>query len=194
MERVCVFLGSSFGRNRAYPEAARAVARLLARRGLGLVYGGARIGLMGVVADEAAAAGVEVIGVIPQNLVDREVANATLSDLRVVSSMHERKAAMAELADGFIALPGGLGTLEELFEILTWSQLGLHAKPCGALNVQGFFDGLGAFLDRATDEGFIAPEHRDLLLVDPDAESLLERLETWKPPRVDKWLGDTSQT
>ena len=194
MERVCVFLGSSFGRHPAYVEAARTVARLLARRGLGLVYGGARIGLMGVVAEEAAAAGVEVTGVIPQSLVDREVANDALSDLRVVSSMHERKAAMAELADGFIALPGGLGTLEELFEILTWSQLGLHAKPCGALNVRGYFDGLGMFLDRATGEGFIAPQHRELLIVDSDAEALLDRLEVWESPQVEKWLGDASET
>ncbi|MBA2517587.1 MAG: TIGR00730 family Rossman fold protein [Solirubrobacterales bacterium] len=194
MERVCVFLGSSSGRDPAYAEAALGVAQLIARRGLGLVYGGARIGLMGVVADEAAALGVEVIGVIPQSLVDREVANASLSDLRVVGSMHERKAAMAELADGFIALPGGLGTLEELFEILTWSQLGLHSKPCGALNVLGYFDGLGAFLDRARDEGFMAPGHRDLLLMESQADVLLERLETWKPPHVEKWLDDASET
>jgi uncharacterized protein (TIGR00730 family) len=195
VQRVCVFIGSNPGHDPAYAEAARGLARLLAARGLGLVYGGARIGLMGVVAGEMAAAGGEVIGVIPQDLVDREVANTALDDLRIVGSMHERKAAMASLADGFVALPGGLGTLEELFEILTWSQLGLHAKPCGALNVLGYYDGLVDFLDRSVQEGFVRPQHRDLLLLDEDAEALLDRLAGWAPPDLGrKWITDPAST
>jgi uncharacterized protein (TIGR00730 family) len=195
VQNVCVFIGSNPGHHPAYAEAARSLARLLAARRLGLVYGGARIGLMGVVAREMAAAGGEVIGVIPQDLVDREVANTDLEDLRVVGSMHERKAMMASLADGFVALPGGLGTLEELFEILTWSQLGLHAKPCGALNVRGYYDGLAGFLDRAVEEGFVRPQHRQLLLLDEDAEALLDRLEKWAPPDLGrKWITDPAST
>jgi uncharacterized protein (TIGR00730 family) len=195
VQNVCVFIGSNSGHDPAYADAARGLARLLAARGIGLVYGGARIGLMGVVATEMAAAGGEVVGVIPQDLVDREVANTELDDLRVVGSMHERKAMMASLADGFIALPGGLGTLEELFEILTWSQLGLHAKPCGALNVRGYYDGLAAFLDRSVSEGFVRPQHRELLLLDEDAEALLDRLADWTPPELGrKWITDPAGT
>lgn len=195
VQHVCVFIGSNPGHDPAYADAARGLARLLAARGLGLVYGGARIGLMGVVAAEMAAAGGEVIGVIPQDLVDREVANTELEDLRVVGSMHERKAMMASLADGFVALPGGLGTLEELFEILTWSQLGLHEKPCGALNVRGYYDGLAGFLDRSVAEGFVRPQHRELLLLDEDAETLLDRLTAWEPPDLGhKWITDPAST
>jgi uncharacterized protein (TIGR00730 family) len=195
VQNLCVFIGSNPGHHPAYADAARGLARLLVARGLGLVYGGARIGLMGIVAKEMTAAGGDVVGVIPQDLVDREVANTELDDLRVVGSMHERKAMMASLADGFIALPGGLGTLEELFEILTWSQLGLHAKPCGALNVRGYYDGLATFLDRSVSEGFVRPQHRDLLLLDEDAEALLDRLEAWTPPELGrKWITDPAGT
>jgi len=194
VQRICVFMGSNPGRHPDYEAASRGLARLLADRGVGLVYGGARIGLMGAVAQEVAAHGGDVIGVIPQSLVDREVAATELADLRIVGSMHERKALMAELSDGFVALPGGLGTFEELFEILTWSQLGLHSKPCGALDVRGYYAGLGAFLDHAVGEGFLTEANRELLLVDPDAERLLDRLADWTPPAVETWLSDPSET
>ena len=187
-------MGSNPGRHPDYEAAARELDRLLVDRGLGLVYGGARIGLMGAVAQEVSAHGGEVIGVIPQSLVDREVAATELADLRIVGSMHERKALMAELSDGFVALPGGLGTFEELFEILTWSQLGLHAKPCGALDVRGYYAQLGAFLDHAVREGFVSPANRELLLVDDDASRLLDRLADWTPPAVETWLADASET
>ncbi len=187
-------MGSSPGHHPDYEAAARGLARQLVDRGLGLVYGGARIGLMGAVAEEVAGHGGEVIGVIPQGLVDREVAATDLADLRIVGSMHERKALMAELCDGFVALPGGLGTFEELFEILTWSQLGLHAKPCGALDVRGYYGQLGAFLDHAVAEGFVSRVNRDLLLVDGDAGALLDRLAAWQPPDVTPWLVDASET
>ena len=177
MPRVCVFIGSSPGRDPAYAQAARDLADELSRRGIGLVYGGASVGLMGEVARAMAAAGGEVIGVIPQHLVDREVANTAISDLRVVGSMHERKALMAELADGFVTLPGGLGTLEELFEILTWNILGIYDKPCALLNVRGYYDGLERFLDHAADEGFIRAEHRAAIVVSDDLETVLDSLE-----------------
>jgi uncharacterized protein (TIGR00730 family) len=189
MRRVCVYCGSSPGRDPVYREAAVALVHTLAERGLGVVYGGARVGLMGVVADEALAAGAEVIGVIPQALVEREIAHTGLSDLRVVGSMHERKAQMAELADAFVALPGGLGTLEELFEVATWSQLGLHVKPCGLLNVRGYYDGLAGMLDHAVSERFLRPENRAIVLVESDPAALVDALAAWEPPaRVDKWI------
>src|SRR3954464_8084735 len=159
MRRVCVYCGSSPGSDPAYREAAVALVHALAERGIGVVYGGAHVGLMGVVADEALAGRAQAIGRIPQALVDREIAHTGLDDLRVVGSMHERKAQMAELADAFVALPGGLGTLEELFEVATWSQLGLHDKACGVLNVRGYYDGLAAFLDHAVGEGFLRAQH-----------------------------------
>ena len=187
-------MGSNPGRHPDYEAAARSFARLLVARGLGLVYGGARIGLMGAVAEEVAAQGGDVIGVIPQGLVDREVAATDLADLRVVGSMHERKALMAELCDGFVALPGGLGTFEELFEILTWSQLGLHSKPCGALDVRRYYTGLGTFLDHAVAEGFLTRASRELLLIDDDSETLLDRLGAWQPPGFTKWLADESES
>ncbi len=177
MTRVCVFCGSSPGLRPAYQEAAGRLGALLAHRGLQLVYGGASIGLMGALADACLAAGGHVIGVIPQNLVDREIAHDRLSELRIVGSMHERKALMAELADAFIVLPGGMGTLEEACEILTWGQLGLHAKPCGFVNVVGFFDHLMAFLDHAADERFLKREHRSMVIVEREPASLLARLE-----------------
>jgi uncharacterized protein (TIGR00730 family) len=189
MRRVCVYCGSSPGRDPAYREAAVALVRTLAARGLGVVYGGAHVGLMGVVADEALAAGAEVIGVIPQALVDREIAHTGLADLRIVGSMHERKAQMAELADAFVALPGGLGTLEELFEVATWSQLGLHVKPCGLLNVLGYYDGLAGMLDHAVAERFLRPENRAIITVEADPGAMVDALAAWTPPaRVDKWL------
>jgi uncharacterized protein (TIGR00730 family) len=189
MRRVCVYCGSSPGRAPEYRDAAVALVGALVERGLGVVYGGAHVGLMGVVADEALAAGAEVIGVIPQALVDHEIAHTGLSDLRIVGSMHERKAQMAELADAFVALPGGLGTLEELFEVATWSQLGLHVKPCGLLNVRGYYDGLAGMLDHAVSERFLRPENRAIVLVESEPSTLVDALAAWEPPaRVAKWI------
>ena len=188
MQRVCVFCGSSPGANPRYLTTAHRLGIVLAQRGIGLVYGGGCVGLMGVLADAVLAEGGEVIGVIPQSLVDLEVAHVGLPDLRVVSSMHERKALMADLSDGFIALPGGLGTLEELSEILTWAQLGFHAKPCGLLDVRGYFRHLLAFLDHALAERFIRPAHRAMLLEDEDPEALLDAMRAYEPPRREKWI------
>ena len=183
LRRICVFCGASAGRNPQYATVAALVGASLAQRGIELVYGGSAVGLMGAVADGALAAGGRVTGVIPAALVDRELAHKGVTELRVVTTLHERKAAMAELSDAFLALPGGLGTLEELAEVLSWAQLELHAKPVGALDVAGFFGPLVAYLDHAEREGFIAPGHRDLLLVDDDLGRLLERFATWRPPR-----------
>lgn len=188
MPRICVFAGSSPGTHPAYLETASALGATLAARGIGVVYGGARVGLMGALADAALAAGGHVTGVIPSALVAREIAHRGLSDLRIVASMHERKAVMAELSDAFIALPGGLGTLEELFEVLTWAQLGLHRKPAGLLNVHGYFDGLLSFLDHAVGERFLKAQQRAMLVVGAGVEDLLTQLQTYEPPRVDKWL------
>ena len=182
LRRICVFCGASPGRNPRYAEVASSVGRALADRGVELVYGGGRLGLMGAVADGALAAGGRVTGVIPAGLVDRELAHTGVSDLRIVTTLHERKAVMAELSDAFLALPGGLGTLEELAEVLSWAQLELHAKPIGALDVGGFFGPLVAYLDHATHEGFVAARHRDLLIVDEDLDRLLQRFEAWQPP------------
>ena len=188
LRRLCVYAGSNAGARPAHADAAAALARELAARGVGLVYGGGKVGLMGVLADAVLAAGGEAIGVIPHALVDREVAHAGLTDLRVVGSMHERKALMAELAGGFVAVPGGIGTLEELIEVLTWSQLGIHAKPCGVLDANGFYSGLSGFLDHMVSEGFLRSQHRATLLSAADPETLLDRLEAWEPVRVAKWL------
>ena len=188
MQSVCVFCGSNPGARRAYAEAARGLGRTLAGRGMRLVYGGGAVGLMGTLADAALEAGGTVVGVIPGVLVEREIAHAGLTEIRVVHSMHERKYTMTELSDAFVALPGGVGTLEELFEVWTWSQLGLHAKPVGLLNVDGYFDALIAFLDHQTDERFMRGEHRDMLLVDTDPERLLERLADYRAPAVEKWI------
>ena len=190
MKRVCVFCGSSGGADRRFLEAAVALAGTLAGRGLGLVYGGASVGLMGAMADAALARGGHVTGVIPTTLVNREIAHRGLSDLRVVATMHERKALMADLSDAFIALPGGLGTLDESFEVLTWSQLGLHAKPFGLLDVAGYWQPLAAFLDHAVASGFIKPAHRALVHVEVSADALLDRLATARAGTVDKW-GET---
>jgi uncharacterized protein (TIGR00730 family) len=188
MRRVCVFAGSSAGVRSEYATAAAAVGRALHAQGIELVYGGAHVGLMGVVADATLAAGGRATGVIPEALVSKELAHAGLSDLRVVSSMHERKALMSDLSDGFIALPGGWGTWEELFEVLTWAQLGLHRKPCGLLNVGGYFDGLLAFLAHSVAEGFVRPQHASMLLVADTPETLLARITTYRPPLVEKWI------
>jgi uncharacterized protein (TIGR00730 family) len=181
LRAICVFCGASAGTDPAYLAAARAVGAALADRGIEVVYGGGRLGLMGAVADAALAAGGRVTGVIPSALVDREVAHLGLTDLRIVTSLHERKALMADLADAFIALPGGLGTLEELAEVLSWAQLELHAKPIGGLNVAGYFEPLAAFLDHATAEGFIAPAQRRLLMIEADLDALLDRFAAWVP-------------
>lgn len=193
MKRICLFAASNPGVRPSYAVAAAAFGRLLAARGIGLVYGGAGIGLMGAAANAALAAGGEVIGVIPQSLVDREIAHAGLTSLRVVGSMHERKALMSELSDGFAVLPGGLGTLEELFEVLTWSQLGFHAKPCGLLNIEGYYDGLLAFLDHTVTEGLLPAGNREMLLVAGDGEELLEKFAAYRPKRVEKWLERKSE-
>lgn len=176
MRRLGVFCGSRDGARPVYREAAHALGRVLAARGVGVVYGGASVGLMGAVADAALAAGGEVVGVIPRSLVEREIAHRGLTALHVVETMHERKARMAALADGFVALPGGVGTFEELFEVWTWGQLGLHAKPCGVLDVAGYYAPLLAFIDRGVAEGFIRPAQRETLVVDDDAARLVDRL------------------
>jgi uncharacterized protein (TIGR00730 family) len=188
VKRICVFSGSSPGGDLAYRAAATDLGHRLAERGIEVVYGGASVGLMGAVADAAMEGGGHVIGVIPQSLVDREIAHPHISDLRVVESMHERKALMADLADAFIALPGGVGTLEELFEIYTWNQLGLHAKPLGLFNVRGYYDGLARFLDHAVAERFVTPKHRAMLLVDEDLGALLDGLDAWEAPTQPKWI------
>jgi uncharacterized protein (TIGR00730 family) len=187
VRRICVYAGSNPGTDPAYAEAARELAALLAERGIGLVYGGGHVGLMGVLADTALEAGGEVIGVMPQALIDREIGHTGLTELRVVGSMHERKALMAELSDAFVAVPGGIGTLEELIEVYTWSQLGIHRKACGVLNVAGYYDHLAAFLDHAVEAGFLRPQHRAVLTVAADPGELIDRLATYEPPTVAKW-------
>jgi uncharacterized protein (TIGR00730 family) len=192
--RLCIFCGSSPGARPDYAAATEELAQLLARRGIGVVYGGASVGLMGLLADSALAAGGEVVGVIPAALEAKEIAHTGLTDLHVVGSMHERKALMAELSDGFIALPGGSGTLEELFEVFTWSQLGLHRKACALLNVAGYYDGLEAFLDHAVRERFLRAEHRAMLLCEDTPPAVLDALERFEAPAVDKWLDRAAQT
>lgn len=188
MKRLCVFAGSSPGRRGGYREGAKALARTAVERGYGIVYGGGRVGLMGVLADAALAAGGEVVGVIPAALETKELAHPEISCLEVVASMHERKARMAELASAFVALPGGVGTLEETFEVYTWAQLGLHHKPCGLLNLEGYWDHLGRHLDHAVAERFLKPQHRRMLVVEEDPIRLLDRLEAYTPPAVPKWI------
>ena len=190
--RVCVFCGSSIGADPAYRDAAEHVGRTLAERGAGLIYGGAAVGTMGALADAALAAGGHVTGVIPQSLVDREVAHPRLSDLHVVADLHERKAKMASLADAFLVLPGGAGTLEELFEVFTWAQLGLHHKPIALLDVAGFYQPMLRFLDHMAGQGFLRPEYRDMLIVDTDVAAVLDR---YAGHRVlqDKWSTEHSE-
>jgi len=188
LRRVCVYLGSSPGGDPAYRAATEALAQALAARGIGVVYGGGAVGLMGALADAALAAGGEVVGVLPRSLDEREVGHRGLTELHVVESMHERKALMADLSDAFVALPGGIGTLEELVEVYTWSQLGIHAKPVALLDVAGFWAPFVAWLDHAVRERFLRPEHRATLLVDADPAALLARLAAWEPAAVEKWL------
>ena len=188
MKRICVFAGSSRGAREEYASAAQQLARELVAQGYEVVYGGGKVGMMGVMADAALGAGGKVIGVIPKALLAKEIAHSGLTELRVVDSMHERKAMMAELSVGFIALPGGLGTMEEFFEVLTWSQLGLHAKPCGLLNVSGYFDPLLAFLDSTVSERFVKSEHRALVITSTSPTELLARLAAYRPPHVEKWI------
>jgi len=187
MKRICVFCGSNAGARSEYAEAARALATVLAERKLGIVYGGGNVGLMGVLADAALARGGEVIGVIPQKLVDKEVAHRGVTELLVVETMHERKALMNDLSDAFLALPGGFGTLDEFFEVLTWAQLGFHGKPCALLNVAGYYDGMLAMLDHAVTERFLRPAHRELIIADTDPLRLLQRLSAFVPAPKGKW-------
>lgn len=189
MERICVFCGSSVGDSVAYEEGARLLGRTLAGSGITVVYGGASVGLMGTLADAALEAGGEVIGVIPKALQEREISHGNLTDLRLVGSMHERKALMSGLSDGFIAMPGGAGTLEEFFEVWTWEQLGEHSKPCGLLNVAGYYDPMLSFLDHMVTQGFLSEEHRAMVLVERKPERLLERLSVYRPPDTPKWLS-----
>ena len=186
MNRICVFCGSSPGARPAYAEAAKELGRTLVKTGTGLVYGGGSVGLMGILAQSVLEGGGRVTGIIPRLLVERELAFNRLEDLRIVDSMHERKALMAELPDGFIALPGGIGTIEEFVEILTWTQLGIHDKPCGLLNVEGYYKSFLAFFDHMIEEGFIPPGNREMLLVDEDPIALLIKLNNYNSPRVDK--------
>jgi uncharacterized protein (TIGR00730 family) len=189
LKRVCVYCGSNPGRQPIYREAAAELGRELVQRDIALVYGGASIGVMGAVANAVLENGGEVIGVIPQSLATREVAHANLTELVVVTSMHERKAMMADLADGFVALPGGWGTFEELFEILTWAQLGIHEKPCGLLNIAGYYDHLALFLQHAMDERFVREEYKPMIIMEQQPETLLDRFANYQPPQVRKWIG-----
>jgi len=186
MKQICVFCGSSMGKSPEFSLAAQTLGQILVERGITLVYGGGKVGMMGLLADTMLAKGGKVIGVIPRHLMEREVGHRGVTELRVVETMHERKAIMAELSEGFIALPGGYGTLEEIAEVLTWAQLGLHHKPCGLLNVGGYFDHVLAFLDRATDEKFIHPGHRAMVISGTDSGVLLDQFDQYQPPKVDK--------
>jgi len=189
VKRICVYCGSNRGKSAEFLASARTLAGELVQRDIGLVYGGASVGIMGEIADTVLARGGEVIGVMPQALVDKEVSHTGLTELRIVNSMHERKEIMADLAQGFIALPGGLGTMEEIFEVLTWAQLGFHQKPCALLNVKGYYNRLTQFLDHAVAQGFIADTHREMLLVEENPHSLLEIMASYSAPAVDKWIG-----
>lgn len=187
-QRICVFCGSNAGTNPAYCDNAVTLGQLLAGRGIELVYGAGNIGLMGILADAALAAGGKVIGVIPEALVAKEVGHLGLTELRIVKSMHERKAIMSDLSDAFIAMPGGFGTFEEFCEVVTWSQLGIQSKPCGLLNVEGYYDPLLELFDHAVGEGFLRVENRGLVLEDRNAERLLEKMANFVPVRADKWI------
>ncbi|MBV1906953.1 MAG: TIGR00730 family Rossman fold protein [Pseudomonadales bacterium] len=193
MKNICVYCGSSSGKRAEYTEHAKSLAKELVERDIGLVYGGANVGLMGTMANAVLGHGGRVLGVIPKSLSDKEVSHYGLTELIVVESMHERKSVMVERSDGFIALPGGLGTLEELFEVLTWSQLGFHTKPCALLNVNQYYDGLSTFLDHAVNEQFVKLTHREMLLVEEDPARLLDKMADYKPPVVNKWI-DSNET
>ncbi|MDU0458616.1 MAG: TIGR00730 family Rossman fold protein [Geobacter sp.] len=189
MKMICVYCGSNPGRDSRYVEEACSFVREMTVRNIGLVYGGASIGVMGAIADTVLHEGGEVVGVIPQSLVDKEIAHNGLTELKIVGSMHERKALMAELSDGFIALPGGLGTLEEIIEVLTWAQLGFHTKPCGLLNILGYYDGLSSFLNHAVHEQFIKKEHHSMLIIENNPQRLLNQFLAYKSPlQMNKWI------
>jgi len=190
IKRICVYCGSSPGKNPAFALAAAGLAKTMCERGIGLVYGGAAVGVMGALANAVLEAGGEAIGVIPRSLAIKEVAHHGLTELHVVSSMHDRKAMMAELADGFIALPGGWGTLEEIFEILTWAQLGFHDKPCGLLNIAGYYDGLIGFLDNAIEQQFVREVCRPMLMTASEPAGLLDRFAAYRAPKVRKWMAE----
>ncbi len=190
IKNICVYCGSSPGKNPAYLRAAKSLANTMCERDIGLVYGGAAIGVMGAVANAVLEGGGEAIGVIPKSLAVKEVAHSNLTELHVVASMHERKAMMAELADGFIALPGGWGTLEEIFEILTWAQLGFHNKPCGLLNIEGYYDGLIGFLDNAIEQQFVNELCRPMLIKASEPNALLNQFTEYRAPKVRKWMGE----
>jgi uncharacterized protein (TIGR00730 family) len=187
LNKICVFCGSNSGTNPAYAAAALKLGQLVAARGSTLVYGGAKAGLMGIIADAALAGGGQVIGVIPRGVIPKEIAHAGLTELRTVASMHERKALMEQLSDAFVAMPGGFGTLDEFFEILTWAQLGLHRKPCGIYNVNGYYDRLLAMLDHSMQEGLLKPQHRRLIVADDNPEALLTHLADFESPQTAKW-------
>ena len=189
MKRLCVYCGSSPGKLPQYRDAAQTLGHEMAARGIALVYGGASIGVMGTIADAVLDKGGEALGVIPGVLAKREITHRGLNELFVVNSMHQRKAKMAELSDGFIALPGGWGTIEEIFEMLTWAQLGLHEKPCGLLNISSYYDHLFAFLEHAIDQRFVQQEFRPMIMIDQSASSLLDRFENYSAPHVKKWIG-----
>ncbi len=189
MKNICVYCGSNSGNNPQYIVSAKLLAKALASQNIGLVYGGASVGIMGALADTMLDLGGKVIGVMPQSLVDKEVSHPGLTELKIVNSMHQRKALMAELSDAFIALPGGLGTLEELFEMLTWSQLGYHNKPCAILNIEGYFDGLLNFLAHAVTQGFIKTSHAQMLIKETLPEKLLSVMNNYQAPRVEKWIS-----
>ncbi len=190
MKKICVFCGSSFGNNKSYSDSANLLGNLIAKKKIELVYGGASVGLMGEIASAVLKAGGKVTGVIPKQLLEKEVAHTGLNDLRIVDSMHERKSLMADLSDGFIAMPGGFGTLEEVFEVVAWGQLNFHNKPLGLLNVNGYYDNLIKFLDHTVNENFIKPEHREMILVEKDPEAMLTQLQNYIPPKFDKtdWI------
>ncbi len=193
MKRICVFCGSNRGMRNQYIEAAQELGKVLVKRNLGLVYGGGNVGLMGIIADSVLAEGGEAIGVIPQSLVDREVAHQSLTKMHIVNSMHERKALMADLSDGFIAMPGGMGTFDEFCEILTWAQLGIHQKPCGVLNVENYFTPLLKMFDHAMDEGFLRDAHRDLMIEATKPEILLDLFDNYQPKPVAKWMDQNKR-
>ena len=190
IKNICVYCGSSTGKNPAFAQAAVALAQEMCSRDIGLVYGGAAVGIMGTVADAVIDAGGKAVGVIPKSLAVKELAHENLAELHVVASMHERKAMMAELADGFIALPGGWGTLEEIFEILTWAQLGFHDKPCGLLNTAGYYDGLIGFLDNSFEQRFVSELYRPMLMTSAKPASLLKKFAVYQAPKVRKWMAE----
>jgi uncharacterized protein (TIGR00730 family) len=188
MKRICVFCGSNNGLNPSFLETSEKVGKFLAGQKIELVYGGGRVGLMGKIADTVLANGGKVIGAIPESLANKEIAHQGLTELHIVQTMHERKALMAELSDGFIALPGGFGTFEEFFEIVTWAQLGIHQKPCALLNVNGFYDHLIAMIDGTTSENFIREEHRGIVLIENEIERLFDLMKNYRPPAIEKWI------